>query len=358
MNDTYFMEMALELARKGAGYTSPNPMVGAVVVKDGKVVGKGWHQKAGGPHAEVHAIDDAGELATDATIYVTLEPCNHTGKTPPCTEKILRAGIRRVVVAMLDPNPVAAGGCRYLKEQGLEVTWGTCRESAEKLNEFFIKYATTKRPFVVVKCAATLDGRIATRTGDSKWISGEESRHTVHLIRHQVDGIMVGVDTVKADNPSLTTRLEGMEGKDPVRIILDTRLTIPENAKVLQLKSDSGTLLVSGDLSSLGDEVLEKRSGWREPVYGLSPPPQGRAHRPGPADGYPGRTGHHKPAHRRGQPRARLGPSGRDCRQGSSLFCAQIPGGGRRDPHLPRRGPRTDEGLHHAEKHGCKNLRQ
>lgn len=264
MNDTYFMEMALDLARKGAGYTAPNPMVGAVVVKNGEVVGKGWHQKAGGPHAEVHAIDDAGSQAAGATIYVTLEPCNHTGKTPPCTEKILKAGIQRVVVAMRDPNPIAAGGMEYLAEQGVAITTGICEREAKKLNECFLKYVTTQRPFVILKCAATLDGRIATKSGDSKWISGEESRHFVHLIRHQTDAIMVGVDTVKADDPSLTTRLEHMEGKDPVRVILDTRLTIPENAKLLQLKSDSDTLLVCGDLSQLGKERLEKKKRLEE----------------------------------------------------------------------------------------------
>lgn len=258
MNDTYYMEMALALAEKGKGFTSPNPLVGAVVVNDGKVVGKGYHKIYGGPHAEVNAINDAGPHAEGATIYVTLEPCNHTGNTPPCTEKILNAGIKRLVMAMPDPNPVASGGADFLKSKGIDVTTGILEKKAEKINEIFIKYVKTKQPFVILKCASTLDGRIATRTGDSKWISGPESRIFVHKIRHLVDGIMVGVDTVKADNPSLTTRLEGITGKDPRRIILDTRLTFPEDANMLQLDSDSDTIIVCGAGASGNSDVSEK----------------------------------------------------------------------------------------------------
>ncbi len=242
------MKMALALAEKGRGFTSPNPMVGAVVVKDGRVVGRGWHRAVGGAHAEVNAIDDAGEMAKGATLYVTLEPCNHTGRTPPCTEKIMGAEIKRVVVAMEDPNPdVKGGGIERLKKHEIDIISGVCEEAAKKQNEIFIKFVQTKRPFVIVKCAATLDGRIAARTGDSKWVSGEESRKFVHRIRHAVDGIMVGIDTVKKDNPSLTTRIEGMTGSDPTRIILDTRLSIAPDAGVLQLDSDSDTLVVVGD---------------------------------------------------------------------------------------------------------------
>ena len=259
MNDETIMKMALNLAEKGIGYTSPNPMVGAVLLKDGELVGKGYHQAAGKAHAEVNAIDDAGPLAKGATLYVTLEPCNHVGRTPPCTEKILAAGIREVVVAMRDPNPnVTGGGIEYLQRQGIQVRWGVCEAEAIKLNEAFIKYVASQRPFVIVKCAATLDGRIATRTGDSKWVTGPESRAFVHRLRHAVDAIMVGIHTIQQDDPRLTTRIEGEGGKDPVRIILDTRLSIAEEANVLRLKSDSATILVCA--SSEAGERSQKRS--------------------------------------------------------------------------------------------------
>ena len=247
MDDPYFMKMALALAEKGRGYTSPNPMVGAVVVKDGVAVGKGCHRAVGEAHAEVYAIEDAGSSAKGATLYVTLEPCNHTGRTPPCTVKILQAGIKRVVVAMRDPNPdVKGGGIDCLKRQGVEVSLGVHKTEAKKLNESFIKYVQTKRPFVLLKCAATLDGRIATRTGDARWVSGPESRKYVHWLRHSSDAILVGIGTIKADNPSLTTRLEDVRGVDPIRIVLDTHLSIAEDAKVLRVQSDSDTIIVSG----------------------------------------------------------------------------------------------------------------
>jgi diaminohydroxyphosphoribosylaminopyrimidine deaminase/5-amino-6-(5-phosphoribosylamino)uracil reductase len=251
MNDRHYMEMALDLARQGEGFTSPNPMVGAVVVKDGKIVGTGYHEGAGKPHAEVNAIDDAGILADGATLYVTLEPCNHTGRTPPCTRKILETGIRRVVMAMADPNSdVIGGGAEFLKQQGVEITTGIGKNRASKLNEAFIKYVQTKRPFVIVKCAATLDGRIATRTGDSKWVTGEMAREHVHRLRHAVDAIMVGINTVQIDNPSLTTRLKHGQGRDPVRIILDTHLRISPDARVLRQESTSETILVTGTLNN------------------------------------------------------------------------------------------------------------
>jgi len=247
MTDLDYMKMALALAEKGRGFTSPNPMVGAVVVKDGRVVGKGFHEAVGKAHAEVNAIADAGADAENATLYVTLEPCNHTGRTPPCTERILKAGIRRVVVAMGDPNPdVAGGGIVYLREKGIEVEVGICEPEAETLNECFIKYVRTKRPFVILKCASTLDGQIATRTGDARWVSGDASRRYVHLLRHAVDAIMVGIGTVRADDPSLTARPEGLRGRDPIRIILDTHLSVPEDAKVLRVESDSDTIIISG----------------------------------------------------------------------------------------------------------------
>jgi len=251
MDDEYFMQLALNLAKKGEGFTSPNPMVGAVVVKNGKVVGKGYHHAAGKAHAEVNAINDAGALAQGATLYVTLEPCNHTGRTPPCTEKILASGIKRVVVAMHDPNPgVKGGGIDCLKHRGIDIKTGVCEDRAKRLNEIFIKYVQTNRPFTIIKCAATLDGRIATRTGDSRWVTGEEARKFVHRLRHAVDAIMVGIHTVEKDDPSLTTRLEkrlgGLKGLDPVRIVLDTHLKIVEKARLLRLDSDSDTIIITG----------------------------------------------------------------------------------------------------------------
>ncbi len=242
------MKIALDLAKKGEGFTSPNPMVGAVIVKEGKVVGTGFHKALGEAHAEVTAIDDAGDSAKGATLYVTLEPCNHTGRTPPCTGKIVDANINRVVVAMKDPNPdVKGGGIDYLKQHGIDIVLGVCKDKAKKLNEAFIKYVGTKRPFVIIKCAATLDGRIATKTGDSRWVSGKESRAFVHRLRHAVDAIMIGINTVKQDDPSLTTRLNDLKGHDPFRIILDTHLAISENAKVLRLNSASDTIIVTGN---------------------------------------------------------------------------------------------------------------
>jgi diaminohydroxyphosphoribosylaminopyrimidine deaminase/5-amino-6-(5-phosphoribosylamino)uracil reductase len=246
MDDEYFMKMALDLAQKGQGHTSPNPMVGAVVVKEGKVKGSGYHQAIGLAHAEVNAIEDAGSQTKGATLYVNLEPCNHTGRTPPCTRKILEAGIKRVVVAMEDPNTKAGGGAVFLNKHGIEVLIGICEEPAKKLNEAFVKFVHTKRPFVLLKCAATLDGRIATRTGDSKWVTGDKARKFVHQLRHSVDAILVGVGTIRSDDPSLTTRLDSDNGLDPVRIVLDTHLSIPPSARILQLDSNSDTILVTG----------------------------------------------------------------------------------------------------------------
>ena len=247
MDDTYFMEQAISLAANGEGFTSPNPMVGAVVVKDGRIVGRGWHQAAGKPHAEVNAINDAGPLAEKADLYVTLEPCNHTGRTPPCTEKILQSGISRVVMAVRDPNPgVTGGGLAFLRSRGVEVVEGVCREKAARQIEWFFKFVREKKPFVTLKCAMTLDGRIATRTGDSRWITGETAREHVHRLRHAVDAIMIGVGTVRADNPRLTARLKDRPTRDPIRVILDSRLTADENAAVFNLESPAETILVTG----------------------------------------------------------------------------------------------------------------
>jgi len=264
MNDQHYMQMALDLAIKGEGFTSPNPLVGAVLVKDDKVVGSGYHQVVGGPHAEVNAINAAGDLAAGATLYVTLEPCNHTGRTPPCTQKILASGIRRVVVAMPDPNEnVAGGGAQYLEKHGVAVETGVCEKQAQKQNEAFIKYIRSGQPFVIAKCAATLDGRIATRTGDSKWVTGQAARHYVHCLRHAVDAIMVGIGTVKMDNPSLTTRLNDRQGRDPIRIVLDTRLSIDPGAKVLQLSSAADTIVVTGQGAADDKRTAIEKSGVR-----------------------------------------------------------------------------------------------
>ncbi|MBF0100741.1 MAG: bifunctional diaminohydroxyphosphoribosylaminopyrimidine deaminase/5-amino-6-(5-phosphoribosylamino)uracil reductase RibD [Desulfobacterales bacterium] len=243
MNDYDFMQHALALAKQGCGWTSPNPMVGAVVVKNGQVVGEGWHIYAQKTHAEVMAIATSGQHSQNATLYVTLEPCNHIGRTPPCTQAILNAGIKRVVVAMADPNPhVTGGGIAFLRYHGIDVVVGICEDQAMRLNECFVKYITTNRPFVILKCAATLDGRIATRSGDSKWVTGEPARRIVHETRHAVDAIMVGINTVKQDNPKLTTRLDS-EGKDPLRIVLDTHLSIDRSCCMLHQDSNAKTLI-------------------------------------------------------------------------------------------------------------------
>ncbi|MFZ5596234.1 MAG: bifunctional diaminohydroxyphosphoribosylaminopyrimidine deaminase/5-amino-6-(5-phosphoribosylamino)uracil reductase RibD [Bacillota bacterium] len=241
------MKMALDLASLARGHTSPNPMVGAVLVKDGEVVGKGFHARAGAPHAEVMAIRDAGSLARDATLYVTLEPCCHHGRTGPCTEAVISAGIKRVVAAMTDPNPLVAGkGLNRLREAGLEVGAGVLEEDARRLNEVFIKYITERQPFVVLKAAVSLDGKIATRTGDSQWITGPESRERGHRLRNIYDAIMVGVNTVLADDPSLTTRLpEG--GRDAVRVVLDSMARTPPDARVIRGPSEAGVIIYTTD---------------------------------------------------------------------------------------------------------------
>lgn len=258
MDDTGYMKIALDLARGGWGHTAPNPMVGAVVVKEGRIVGKGFHAAVGGPHAEVNAIDDAGAEARGADLYVTLEPCNHTGRTPPCTEKILAGGIRRVFAAMSDPNPeVAGGGADYLRAKGVSVTIGILEKEALRLNEIFMKFMKTHRPFVVLKCAATLDGRIATRTGDARWVTGEKARAHVHHLRQGLDGIMVGIGTVLVDNPSLTTRMEGVRTRDPARIILDSRLSIPEDAKVLT--ASSAPVILAASEAVAGEKMFAEK---------------------------------------------------------------------------------------------------
>ncbi len=243
--DEFYMREALRIAAYASGRTTPNPLVGAVIVKDNRIVGQGWHRKAGTEHAEIHALHQAGELAKGADIYVTLEPCSHYGKTPPCCQAIIKAGIKRVIVAMTDPNPLVAGnGLKELKAAGIEVVEGVCRDEAEKLNEVFLKWIVHKMPFVVVKTAMTLDGKIATVSGDSKWITNEKSRKFVHQLRDLYDGILVGIGTVLADNPTLTTRLDHL-GKNPVRIIVDSKARIPLDSIVITDKSAHTILAVT-----------------------------------------------------------------------------------------------------------------
>lgn len=242
--DERFMRLALDLAEKARGRTSPNPMVGAVIVQNGKIVGQGYHEKAGAPHAEIHSIGNAGEMAKGGTLYVTLEPCCHYGRTGPCTEAIVKAGISRVVISMIDPNPKVSGkGKAFLENHGVEVRTGVLKNQALKLNEVFIKYITTGCPFVILKTAMSLDGKIATASGQCRWISCEGSRAMVHKIRDEVDGIMVGIGTVIKDDPSLTTRLPDGKGHDPVRIVLDSRARIPLNSKVLNIASSARTIV-------------------------------------------------------------------------------------------------------------------
>lgn len=243
-NDEKFMRRALELSVRARGRTSPNPLVGCVIVKDNQIVGEGYHLKAGTPHAEVHALTSAGDLANGATAYVTLEPCSHFGRTPPCADALISAKIKRVVVAMKDPNPLVAGrGIDRLRKAGIEVNVGLLEQEASTINEVFVKAITTGFPFVVYKTAMTLDGKIATETGDSRWVSNEKSRHYVHQLRDLYDVILVGSETVIKDDPALTCRLS--DGKDPIRLIVDGQLRIPENAQILTSSKHSPCIIAS-----------------------------------------------------------------------------------------------------------------
>ncbi|MGI6657643.1 MAG: bifunctional diaminohydroxyphosphoribosylaminopyrimidine deaminase/5-amino-6-(5-phosphoribosylamino)uracil reductase RibD [Desulfobulbus sp.] len=248
--DTEFMGFALDEARKGLGRTSPNPAVGAVVIRDGQVVGRGYHQRAGTPHAEVHALHDAAEAAGGATMYVTLEPCNHVGRTPPCTHAILRAGIRRVVIGMGDPNPQVTGsGAAFLREHGVEVLGGVREEECIALNRPFIKHCTTGLPWVMLKAGLSLDGKITFFRGQGAALTGAASLQTVHGLRDQVDAILVGAGTALVDNPRLTTRLADAAGvgRDPVRVVMDTRLRMSPEARMLHQASNAPTWIFCGE---------------------------------------------------------------------------------------------------------------
>lgn len=273
MEDSLYMKRALLLAEKGSGTTSPNPLVGAVIVKEGRIIGEGWHQRAGEPHAEVNAINNAAESVEGSTIYVNLEPCSHYGRTPPCASLLAERKLKRVVIAVEDPNPLVAGkGIKLLRDSGIKVDVGLHKLEALKLNDIFIKYITRKSPFVLLKAAMTLDGKTATRTGDSKWISGEESRSYVHCLRNRYSAILAGVNTVIKDDPELTTRLEGIQGRNPLRIIIDSRGSMPVDARVLKQADDRRTIVCTTSdmpedkrklLEAQGAEVItmDKRNG-------------------------------------------------------------------------------------------------
>ena len=273
LNDFYFMKRAIELAKYGEGQTAPNPLVGAVIVKDGHMISEGWHAIYGGPHAEIMAFDNLLESAEGATLYVTLEPCSHFGKTPPCVDAIIANKISKVVVAMLDPNPLVSGrGVQKLIDHGITVKTGILESESADLNEPFLKFITTKMPLVVLKTAMTLDGKLASATGDSKWISNAASRQLVHKMRNKYSGIMVGIGTVLADDPSLTTRLDAAVAdvaantipipSSPHRIIVDTQARTPLDAKVLNLTdSKAMTIIATTELSPLQSRLALEAKG-------------------------------------------------------------------------------------------------
>ena len=254
------MRLAIEQAKKGQGRTSPNPCVGAVVVRDGVVAGSGFHKRAGTPHAEINAIEDAGDACEGATIYVTLEPCNHTGRTPPCSKAVAAAGFMRVVIGMADANPVASGGADFLRSQGIEVCQGVLEEECRRLNYPFIKHSSTGLPWVVMKAGMSLDGKISPRRGHGGAITGSESKNRVHLLRDRLDAILIGINTALIDDPSLTTRLPD-GGRDPLRVILDSRLRLSSEAKLLQQQSSAATWIICGHQAPEDRQELLERSG-------------------------------------------------------------------------------------------------
>lgn len=251
-NDDFYMGIALSEARKGEGRTSPNPCVGAVIVRDDIVISKGYHKKAGTPHAEVNAIKNTTASLAGSTIYVTLEPCNHTGRTPPCTQLIVEKGITRVVIGVTDPNPLVDGsGIDFLREHGLEVVVGILRDECEEIIRPFVKRITRGIPWMIMKAGISLDGKINYARGNSGWITGKQSLAEVHRMRDRVDAILVGSGTVRVDDPSLTTRIQGKDGKDPIRVVIDTHLRLPLNSSVYHLKSEAPTwVFCSNDTSA------------------------------------------------------------------------------------------------------------
>jgi len=263
--DQKYIKHAITLAKKGRGWVNPNPLVGAVIVKNGKVIGEGYHEYFGGPHAEINAIEKATESVKDATLYVTMEPCSHHGKTPPCTEAIITSGIRKVVAGISDPNPLVNGkGLKILAGAGIEVRSGIGSAAITKMNEAFLKYIVTGLPFCVLKTAMTLDGKIATVENASRWISGEDSRKCVHELRQENSAVMVGINTVLYDDPLLNTRRIHKKNRDPLKIIVDTTGRIPLESKVLQMNPQLTILATSDkidpakkrDLERMGAQVL------------------------------------------------------------------------------------------------------
>lgn len=268
MDKNTFMKEALRLAARGRGRTSPNPMVGAVIVRDGKIIAGDYHRRSGTPHAEILALRKAGKLAKDATLFINLEPCCHTDKkTPPCTNAIIESGLRKVIVAMTDPNPKVSGkGIKTLKSSGINVEIGLMETEAKRLNETFSKFITKREPFVILKAAQSLDGKIALSSGESKWITGDKARQYVYRLRNEVDAVMAGIGTVIADDPSLDCRIKG--GRNSYRVIVDSTLRIPLNAKVLR-HEDNKTIIAATEKASsekissitkMGHKVLTVKS--------------------------------------------------------------------------------------------------
>lgn len=252
--DEDYMRLALDLAKKGKGKVNPNPLVGAVIVKNGKIIGQGYHERYGKEHAEVNAFNSLNENPEGATMYVTLEPCSHYGKTPPCVNRIIENNIKRVVIGSVDNNPLVSGqGIKKLKDAGIKVTVGILEDECKKVNEVFYKYIAEKKPFVVLKAAMSLDGKISTYSGESKWITGENSRKEVHKLRNELTGILVGVDTVIKDNPKLTCRLE--DGRNPTRIIVDSTLRIPMDSDIIT-DNESRTIIATTEFAD-DDKILE-----------------------------------------------------------------------------------------------------
>ncbi|MBZ9636472.1 bifunctional diaminohydroxyphosphoribosylaminopyrimidine deaminase/5-amino-6-(5-phosphoribosylamino)uracil reductase RibD [Clostridium sp. FP1] len=260
--DNYYMNRALELSKRAVGFVNPNPLVGAVIVKDNKIIGEGYHEYFGGAHAEVNAFKNSKEDVEGATMYVTLEPCSHYGKTPPCADAIVRNKISKVVIGMIDPNPLVAGkGIEILRSSGIEVTTGIMEKEIMKTNEIFIKYISSKQPFCIMKTAMTIDGKIATSSGDSKWISNEKSRAYVHELRQRVSGIMVGIGTILMDDPELTTRRDGLLSLNPTRIVIDSKARIPLEAKVLQGDEKTKTIIVTTEFADKSKIEAIKQKG-------------------------------------------------------------------------------------------------
>lgn len=252
-DNAYFINLAMQLALKAKGRTSPNPLVGALVVKNGRIVGKGFHRKAGLPHAEIIALDEADNLARGATLYVTLEPCAHFGKTPPCVDRIIKSGIKKVIIGMIDPNPLNNGkGIGILKRHKIKVEAGFLEDRLKRINAAFIKYITKRIPYVTVKVAQSLDGKIATFTGDSKWITSDKSRGLAHRIRKNYDAILVGVNTILRDNPKLDA---WFSKRHPIKIIVDSQLSIPQEANIFSRNSQ----VIITTLSTAAGQETENR---------------------------------------------------------------------------------------------------